>query len=198
MQQSGPGLLPLFRSGTQLEILGVLFTEPEDDWHVSGLARHVGRSGPAVSREVATLAKAGIVKVRSQGRNTLVAANWDVPWAEPLAELLDRTIGPLAHLARALGEVDGISSAWVYGSWAERYHGIVGPAPRDIDVMVVGDNLDLLTVGSAVENETGRAGVEVNVQTVSRREWDRPRRDSFIDQLKKRALVPIPLAEQNG
>jgi DNA-binding transcriptional ArsR family regulator len=102
MQQSPPGLLPLFRSETQLAVLGALFTERWQDWQLTALAKHLGLGVSTVSREVARLQHAGIVHVHEQGRNKLVSANWDLPWAEPLAALLDRTIGPLAQLADAL------------------------------------------------------------------------------------------------
>ncbi len=41
-------------------------------------------------------------------------------------------------LAEELALIDGIESAFVYGSFAARMLGDAGPAPRDIDVMVLG------------------------------------------------------------
>lgn len=42
-------------------------------------------------------------------------------------------------LAEELGRIDGIESAFVYASFAVRMLGDAGPAPRDIDVMVLGE-----------------------------------------------------------
>ena len=36
-----------------------------------------------------------------------MSANWELSWAEPLAQLLDRTIRPLARLSDGLGEIAG-------------------------------------------------------------------------------------------
>jgi hypothetical protein len=87
----------------------------------------------AVPREVNRLADAGILKKQTIGRSRLMNANWELSWADPLAQLLDRIIGPLARLSEALGELPEIVSAWIYGSWAERYSRTVGMPQRDID-----------------------------------------------------------------
>jgi hypothetical protein len=129
MKTSAPGLLPLFRSETQLEVLGLLYAGPARSWTISEIARQLDLGLPTVSREVNRLADAGILQVHTVGRTRVVSANWNLSWAEPLAQLLDRTIGPLAKLSDALSEMPEIRSAWVYGSWAERYHGTVGLAP---------------------------------------------------------------------
>ena len=41
--------------------------------------------------------------------------------------------------AEELGRIDGIESAFLYGSFAARMLGDAGPAPHDIDVMVLGE-----------------------------------------------------------
>lgn len=183
----------MFRSETQLAVLGLLFAGPDRTWTVGELASVLDLGLPTVSREVARLAEAGIVRVRSVGRTRLVGANWELSWAGPLAELLDRTIGPLARLSEALAEVPGIASAWVYGSWAERYHGQLGMPPRDVDVMIVGDDIDVVRLTMVADEVSERVGLAVNTQAVSTSTWDRPEPGSFIDQVKHSPLVPIPL-----
>jgi hypothetical protein len=49
-------------------------------------------------------------------------------------------------LAEELGGVEGIDSAYLFGSWAARYAGEAGRPPADLDVPVIGatdrDELD--------------------------------------------------------
>lgn len=46
--------------------------------------------------------------------------------------------GPLLLFrSEAQSGMPKITSAWIYGSWAERYHCEVGVIARDIDVLVV-------------------------------------------------------------
>lgn len=193
VKTSAPGLLPLFRSETQLALLGLLYTGPARSWTISEIARHLELGVPTVSREVNRLADAGILKMETVGRSRLVSANWELPWADPLAQLLDRTIGPLERLSETLSDMPEIVSAWVYGSWAERYHGAVGMSPRDIDVLVVGDDIDVITLTVITDRVSDMIVLPVNTQTVSTAVWEDPEPGSFIDQLRHRPLVSIPL-----
>jgi DNA-binding transcriptional ArsR family regulator len=193
MQQPRPGLLPLFRSATQLEILGLLFTGAGRSWTVGEIAGQLGLGVPTVSKEVARLNEARIVKLQAVGRSRLVSANWDLPWAEPLARLLERTIGPLEKLSEALAGIPGVGSAWVYGSWAERYNGVIGGPPKDVDVIVVGEEVDLLDLTARLDRVADQVAVPVNSYSVTQAEWDHPRPGTFVDQVKRSALVPVAL-----
>jgi DNA-binding Lrp family transcriptional regulator len=195
MKTSAPGLLPLFRSETQLAVLGLLYAGPARAWTVSEIARQLDLGLPTVSREISRLADAGIVRVQAVGRTRVVSANWELSWAEPLAQMLDRTIGPLAQLSEALSKMPEIVSAWIYGSWAERYHGVVGMPPRDIDVLVVGDEIDVIKLTVITDRVSDKIALPVNTQTVSTAVWEDPEPGSFVHQLKHSPLVSIPLPD---
>lgn len=47
--------------------------------------------------------------------------------------------GPVVILAEEFSRIDGIESAFLYGSFAARMRGEPGSAPHDIDVMVLGE-----------------------------------------------------------
>lgn len=57
---------------------------------------------------------------------------------EPLREILTIVTGPVVMLAEELAGIDGIRAAFLYGSFAARLLGDAGPAPHDIDLMVLG------------------------------------------------------------
>jgi len=193
MKTSAPGLLPLFRSETQLAVLGLLYTGATRSWTISEIARHLEFGLPTVSREVNRLADAGILNMQTVGRSRLVSANWELTWAEPLAQLLDRTIGPLPRLSEALREIPEIVSAWIYGSWAERYDGTGGMPPRVIDVLVVGDDIDVIKLTVITDRVSDKIALPVNTQTVLTAIWADPEPGSFIDRLQHQPLVSIPL-----
>ena len=122
-----------------MRLLGILFGGPDTELAIGELAKLADVAQATASREVARLAAHGIVEVRALGRNTLVAPNWDLPWAQELRSILVQTIGVLGRVRDALAGLAGVEEAFIFGSWAARYRGEPGPAPRDIDLLVVGD-----------------------------------------------------------
>ncbi|HET7173536.1 MAG TPA: hypothetical protein VFI30_04580 [Nocardioidaceae bacterium] len=55
-----------------------------------------------------------------------------------MREILTVATGPVVLRSDEFVRIDGIESAFLYGSFAARMLGDAGPAPHDIDVMVVG------------------------------------------------------------
>lgn len=174
-----------------MEILGILFAEGAERT-ISELATRLNVHTTTVSREVQRLADAGIVSIRSVGRTKVVSANWSASWAPELTALLDKTIGPLALLARELSAVTGIESAYVFGSWAARHSGISGPPPRDIDVVVIG-KASTVKVAAAATRVARRVGVDVNPIVISSDNWASPEQGSVLDQIRTGPLVEVPI-----
>lgn len=93
---------------------------------------------PTAHREVARLIAAGILVERQVGRTRLIRGNPDSPLAAPLREILTVVSGPVVLLREEFERIDGIESAFLYGSFAARLRGVDGPSPHDIDVIIVG------------------------------------------------------------
>ena len=192
MSRSAPALAPLFRSDQQLRLLSVLFTQADDELPIGELAERAGVAQATASREVARLAAHGLVVTRAIGRNTLVRANWSLPWARDLKSILVQTVGVLGRLAGALAEVPGIEEAFVFGSWAARYLGEPGPPPHDVDVLVVGE-ASLRTVRRACTEVEADLRIEVNPVVVDRKRWTAKKPEAFIAEVRSHPLAPIPL-----
>jgi predicted nucleotidyltransferase len=195
VSRSAPALVPLFRSEQQLRLLAVLFGEAAEELSVGGLAERAGVAQATASREIARLAEHGLVVTRTFGRNTLVTANWDLPWAKDLRSILVQTVGILGRLGEVLAKVNGVDEAYVFGSWAARHTGEPGPAPKDIDVVVVGRS-PLRSVRRACTEVERELGVEVNPVVVDRARWTARKAEPFIAQIRSRPLVPVPLGKQ--
>jgi predicted nucleotidyltransferase len=192
VSRSAPALVPLFRSEQQLRLLAVLFAEPVDELTIGDLAVRAGVAQATASREVARLAEHAIVVTRGLGRNKLVVANWQLPWARELRSILVQTVGVLGRLADALGGLGGVKEAFVYGSWAARYEGEPGPPPRDIDVLVVGE-VQLHAVRRACRAVETELRVDVNPVVVDESRWAGESPDPFVAQVRSGPLVPIPI-----
>lgn len=158
--------LPLFRSPEQERLLAELFVFSEGPLTLSELARRAGTSVAGAHKEVERLEASGLVTSKSSGRSRLVEPNRVSPVYQELHGLLTKSMGPEPLLRAALSEIDGIETAFIFGSWADPHQ----TAPQDIDLMVIGDP-DIGQVYDSVSEVEGEVGRPINVVIRSREEW---------------------------
>ena len=189
---SAPAILPLFRSERQLRIVAMLFTGTDRPLTIAEIANVADVTPVTASREVSRLAGHGLVVTETQGRNVLVSANWALPWAHELQSILIQTGGVLGQLTTAFSQLEHVDAAYLCGSWAARYRGESGPAPRDIDVLVIG-TIALRTVHNACKPVEAELRIELNPVVVTADRWNAKKPEPFIAQLRERPLVQVPL-----
>lgn len=187
-----PSLLPILRSQQQGEILAAVLGSPDDEFSVADLGRLTGAAYPSVHREVERAERAGILQSRRVGNVRLVRANRSSPYFEGLAAILVRAFGPPAVLGQALAGIDGVESAYLFGSWAARFTGQHGErAVNDLDLLVLGDpeRNALFEVTSQASRKLGR---EVQV-TIRDPGWLTEGEGPFHRTVASRPLVSIDL-----
>lgn len=158
--------LPLFRSPEQERLLAELFVFSEGPLTLSELARRAGTSVAGAHKEVERLEASGLVTSKSSGRSRLVEPNRVSPVYQELHGLLTKSMGPEPLLRAALSEIDGIETAFIFGSWADPNQ----RAPQDIDLMVIGDP-DIGEVYDSVSEVEDEVGRPINVVIRSPEEW---------------------------
>ena len=196
MRTGAPLLLPIFRSRGQGRLLARIFLHPEEPIPLAGLAREVGLDATTVLREVNRLEDAGLVVSDRIGRARVVRPDERSPFYPELSALLFKAFGPATVLARSLRGLPGVEAAYIFGSWASRYHGEAGPAPADIDLLVVGrpDRRVL----ARVCREAGRElGLEVSPTVVAKESWESDE-TPFVRSLKQVPLVALDDAHDCG
>jgi predicted nucleotidyltransferase len=158
--------LPLFRSPEQERLLGELFVFADGPISLSELASRADTSIGGAHKEVERLESAGLVRSTTAGRSRLIEADPSSPVYMELRGLLVKTLGPEPLLRSALADVNGIESAFIYGSWADPAE----RSPADIDVLVIGDPDvgEVYDAASAIEAIIGRP---VNITVRSPAEW---------------------------
>ena len=194
MQTKAPPLLPLFRSRSLALLLAhLLLREEESLESVSQLALKLGLASSTVQRDIDLLERAGIVRSKRAGKTRVVSVDPDYSALGELRGLFEKVYGPPQILSEALAGVPGLHEAFVFGSWAARYHGEEGPAPGDIDLLIVGEEqkLDADRVYAASLVASKRIGREVNVSIVSEAEWQNDH-TGFLDTIRERPLVRLP------
>jgi DNA-binding transcriptional ArsR family regulator len=181
--------VPIFRNDAQFRLLGELFTNPSLEVTVGELQRRLRLPQATVSREVASLRKAGLVRVRREGNRTLVTANTDTSIAPELRSILSKLYGPTSRIRAALADARGLTRAAIFGSWAARWAGEAGPPPRDIDLLVIGD-VNYGEIWSLAADLSREFGIDVNPTIRTAEEWDRDR-SGFAQQVKNGPLVDV-------
>jgi DNA-binding transcriptional ArsR family regulator len=187
MRTAAPLLAPIFRSDGQARLLSTLVLTG-DEMSVTELAARAGLAYATVHREVARLVDAGILSERQVGRTRLIQANRESPLVDPLREILTIATGPVVSLAEALGRIDGIESAFLYGSFAARMLGDAGPAPRDIDVMVLGQP-DVDAVYEACARVEEAVHRPVNPTILTPEEFAAP--SAFLDNVRSGPTIAV-------
>ncbi len=187
MRTRAPLLAPIFRSDGQARLLAALLLAG-DELSLTDVAERADLAYPTAHREVARLIHAGILVERQVGRTRLIRGNPDSPLAAPLREILTVVSGPVVLLAEEFGRIDGVESAFLYGSFAARLRGVDGPAPHDIDVMVVGTP-DVDAVYEACTRVEAAVHRPVNPTILSTEEFTAE--SGFLDTLRSRSIVPV-------
>lgn len=198
MRTSAPPLAGVFRGDMQFALLGELAADTGHGLSITQLAERTGAHYSAVHREVERLLKLGVVREQRAGRTRMIRLADDAPWLYPLRQLLLVTYGPLPLVREALDKLPYVVHAEIFGSWARRFAGEPGPAPRDVDVLVVfdpdhsafpeQDTLELLTTISEVNGRVGNANVQATLIPVD--EWAE-RSSSLLDRIADEPTVGI-------
>jgi predicted nucleotidyltransferase len=182
-------LLPIFRSDGQRRLLARVYLAPDQAAPISELARELGVDRGGLKREADRLERAGLIRSERVGRQRLLHPDPSSPYYRELYGLLVKAFGPETVLAQELAAVDGIEEAYLYGSWAARYHGEPGLDPADIDVIVVG-RPSRIAVAGAGRRSTELLGRDVNVRIVSPEDWETAE-SGFLGEVRRRPLVRI-------
>jgi DNA-binding transcriptional ArsR family regulator len=189
MRSAAPALLPIFRSRLQADILAALLLNPEAEMSMTDLADRFDAPLSTVHGEVSRLTEAGLLQRRNVGRSALVRAETRNRLVKPLTELLLLSWGPIQVVAEEFSGLPDTERVAIFGSWAARYLGQAGPAPRDLDVLVVGEPTRE-SVYDAADRAQQRVGMPVNPVIRTAGAW-RAAEDPLVKQIEASPLVTV-------
>ncbi|MBM4431446.1 MAG: ArsR family transcriptional regulator [Chloroflexi bacterium] len=172
---------------TRQAVLGLLYTHPEQAFHMRQIARAVSAGQGAVQRELRHLTAAGILRRSVRGHQVLYQANGESPIFAELRGLVVKTVGLADVLRNALAALaDRIHMAFIYGSMADGSF----RADSDVDVLVVGD-VTFAEIVSALGPAQEMLGREVNPAVYSSGEVRTRlgRQDHFLTSLLAEAKI---------
>ena len=169
-------------TGTQQRVLGLLFGQPTRSFYANELIGLAGIGSGSVQRELARLAGAGLVTVRTIGSQKHYQANGASPVFAELQGIVQKTFGLAEPLRSVLAPLaKQITAAFVYGSVAKK----ADTASSDVDLMVVSDELAYGDLFAALERVSSAIGRTVNPTILTRKELAKrvKAQESFITRV---------------
>ena len=169
-------------SKVQQRVLALIFGHPERSFYTSEIVRSVHSGTGAVERELSRLRRSGLVSVEHIGNQKHYRANRQSPVFEELTGLVLKTVASTEPLRKSLEPfADNIRAAFVYGSVAKG----TDTTQSDIDLMVIGDELDLAELYTALQNVEAVLRRKVSPIFLSPKDWRRKasQKGSFVGQL---------------
>ena len=189
MPIAAPPLLPIFRSQLQGELLALILVDPDRRWTIDEVARRTGQPYQTVATEIRRLQDADLIVVSMIGRTKQLSANAANPYLRPLTQLVIMSFGPPLVVHEEFAMIAGIEAMYIYGSWAARHEGELGPTPHDIDLLIIGTpNRD--DIHDAAQRAQRRLGREVNVTQRTRMQWETGT-DGFTTQVRSSPMIHI-------
>jgi predicted nucleotidyltransferase len=166
---------------TRQRVLAFLFGQPERSFYATELIGLVSAGSGAVQRELAKLARSGLVTVTQVGNQKHYQANPAAPIYAELCALALKTVGLAEPLREALAPLaKRIKVALVFGSVARHKD----TAVSDIDVFVLSDSVDRTEVAGALQSMEFRLARRINPTVFSTAEWRRKRKEGHAFVLK--------------
>jgi DNA-binding transcriptional ArsR family regulator len=149
----------LFGSRLRAKALGWLLTHPDERYFVRQLTSILGEDSTNLSRELARLARMGILICQEEGRQKYYRINRDSPVFEELRGLAVKTFAVADVVREALKSLTRrIRVAFIYGSFAEGRE----DAQSDVDLIIVGST-SLAAVSKVLRSAEEKLSREVNV-----------------------------------
>ena len=122
------------RSDLRRKVLTFFYVNREARVYVRQLAAALDADSTNLSRELTRLAHEGFLSAEREGRQLYYSVNHAYPYLKPVFALLQGSVGIEPTLKKALQLVNGIESAWIFGSFAKGE----ADANSDIDLLIVG------------------------------------------------------------
>ena len=176
-------------------VLAVLFGTPDRSVYANVVIALAQSGTGAVQRELADLAKAGLLTVSKQGNQNHYQANASAPVFTELRGLVLKTMGLADVLRAALAPLAGlVKAAFIYGSVARQQD----TARSDVDLLVISDTLGYGELFGALEDAARTLGRPVNPTLYTLADWARRVRgdNAFITRVGQQPKIWLVGSEE--
>ncbi len=187
-------LKKLFSSKVRVDLLGLFFGRPDEEFYVREIEKILGEDAGNISRELKNLEGIGLLLSRKQGNLKYYLLDRKFPLYEELRSILLKTKGAAGVLRNALSGLKGVELAFIYGSVAAGQE----TARSDIDLMVIG-TLPLERLIKALKEPEKTLKREISPSLYERQEIEKRLRenDAFISRVMQEPKIVL-VGEEDG
>ena len=187
-------LFRITKSKLREELLVLYFTNPNKKYYLRELERILKFSVGNIRRELIKLESTGLFLSENKGNLVYYYLNKSYPLFEELKSIIFKTSGAPKMLQNILEKFNGISQAFIYGSFAKREE----REGSDIDLLIIGnvDEDKLIEEIGKLERKLQR---EVNYAIYEKEDFNKKKKEgnSFIlDILREKKILLI--GDENG
>jgi len=170
----------LFSSKTRVEILSLLFSNPDGRYYVRQISRELSRDISGIKRELDNLDKAGLLTSEKLGNLRYYSANKSAAIYPELKAIIAKTVGVQWAIAGPLGGLSGLHQAWMYSMNSHP----PGEGSGPVLVLIVG-RVDLAELNEVITRLEGKLGREINYTVFDETEFQRRRAeaDPFLTEV---------------
>ncbi|MBI4825185.1 MAG: nucleotidyltransferase domain-containing protein [Nitrospirae bacterium] len=147
----------LFRSKIRQKILERFFADESRKFYINEMARFVGTTQGTCRRELNRLVDMGMLSTSREGNLQYYQVNRQNPFYKEFSTIIRKTIGIESLLRSALKEVEGVTYAFIFGSYAKKKF----KPESDIDIAIIG-TIDEDRLIKTVKNAEKAIGREIN------------------------------------
>jgi len=178
--------LYISKSKIRRDLLALFFTNPYQKYYLRELERILGYSAGSIRRELLKFQKDDLFKTEKAGNMLYYQLNTKHPLYRELKSIVAKTVGLEARIRIALSSIEGLRTAFIYGSYAKNQENITS----DIDLFIIGDIDEdkLVSEIGRIEKELKR---EVNYSLYSKDDFQKKKKkkDPFIMDVIKNPKI---------
>lgn len=184
----------LFSSKLRVDLLGLFFGRPDEEFYVREIGKMLGDDVGNISRELKNLESIGLLISRRKGNLKYFLLDRKFPLYEELRSIILKTRGAAGIIQNALAGMEGVEYAFIFGSIAAGQE----TAKSDIDLMVIGD-VSLEQLISRLKEPETTLGREINASLYDIREIRKRLREKepFIVRVMKEPKTML-IGEEDG
>lgn len=170
------------------KILNLFFLNEKERFYVNEFAKLIKEDPSNVYKKLIQLKEAGIVTDEFQGKERYFFLNKKYPFLKEYKKIILKGLGFEKVLKERLKELNGIKSAYLFGSYARDNLSV----ESDIDILIVGTP-DVVKLQKALLETQQLTGREINSVEMTEKEFKQriKEKDPFLEDVFSKKHIKI-------